>query len=363
MAKHKVTEAADITLEARRAWLYLGGQHVSCGSTARIAFAMLQNINPECTKKLDSAALGSIKLSLLQHVRQQKPSAIYPGVLSEIGDQQEVLEMAALHERLERTSSAAIHQVRDSTTAGLGCLEDSREMVRAILAEVEAGQSTKTLQEAVITSQSAPWDGWFVYPHSFNAGMRFRRAKFCDKMVKVLAQCEHSDLLQMAVIDTRATQALLCLRNYAAMCAVIARYTCSKKDSQLVKEVDGAINDIRIIQKFCAKRLAVEPLHQIVDSLCLWEQGGMRLLSKWSSHIVLLVCAMSREDRHLFNEMSCRSRKMQQLAAQGLWTQLPRSKATVLLLLDGDSVDDAASAGQVGVGGRSKRRRVAKLRA
>ncbi len=130
-----------------------------------------------------------------------------------------------------------------------------------------------------------------------------------------------------------------------------------------MKEVDGAINDIRIIQKFCAKRLAVEPLHQIVDSLCLWEQGGMRLLSKWSSHIVLLVCAMSREDRHLFNEMSCRSRKMQQLAAQGLWTQLPRSKATVLLLLDGDSVDDAASAGQVGVGGRSKRRRVAKLRA
>eukprot|EP01043_Picozoa_sp_COSAG02_P109565 COSAG02_NODE_45655_length_355_cov_0.796875_1_plen_71_part_01 len=47
VAKHKVTEAADITLEARRAWLYLGGQHVSCGSTARIAFAMLQNINPE----------------------------------------------------------------------------------------------------------------------------------------------------------------------------------------------------------------------------------------------------------------------------------------------------------------------------
>jgi hypothetical protein len=232
VAKHKVTEAADITLEARRAWLYLGGQHVSCGSTARIAFAMLQNINPECTKKLDSAALGSIKLSLLQHVRQQKPSAIYPGatqtrtppaavygqsrgwlsetvlhtgVLSEIGDQQEVLEMAALHERLERTSSAAIHQVRDSTTAGLGSLEDSREMVRAILAEVEAGQSTKTLQEAVITSQSAPWDGWLVYPHSFNAGMRFRRAKFCDKMVKVLAQCEHR------CASNPSTETVLCI--------------------------------------------------------------------------------------------------------------------------------------------------------
>lgn len=79
VAKHKVTEAADITAEARKAWLYLGGQHISCSSTARIVFAMLQNINPECTKKLDSAALGAIKLSLLQHVRQREPSAIYPG--------------------------------------------------------------------------------------------------------------------------------------------------------------------------------------------------------------------------------------------------------------------------------------------
>lgn len=130
-----------------------------------------------------------------------------------------------------------------------------------------------------------------------------------------------------------------------------------------MKEVDAAVNDIRIIHKYCAKHLAVESLHQIVDSLCLWEEGGMRLLSKWSPQLVLVIGAMSLEHRHLYNDTSCRSRKMQQLAVQGLWTQLPRSKATVLLLLDGDAiVEDAANTGQEGVAGRSKRRRVVKVR-
>ena len=79
VAKHKVTAAAEVTSEMRKAWLYLGGRQISCCSTARTVCAMLQNINPECTKQLDSAALRMMKLSLLQRVHQCEPSATYPG--------------------------------------------------------------------------------------------------------------------------------------------------------------------------------------------------------------------------------------------------------------------------------------------
>lgn len=110
-------------------------------------------------------------------------------MLSEIGDQQEVLELTKLHERLERIS---LTQVSSDPVAAAGGsssgLEYSRATIHAILAEVETGRSTETLQEAVAMSQAAPWDGWLVYPHSFTGGMRFRRAQFCNRMVEALTQ-------------------------------------------------------------------------------------------------------------------------------------------------------------------------------
>lgn len=49
---------------------------------------------------------------------------------------------------------------------------------------------------------------------------------------------------------------------------------------------------------------------------------------------------------------------MQRLAEQGLWAKLPRSKATVLLLLDGDAMEEGGES--AATTGRSKRQRVRK---
>ena len=143
----------------------------------------------------------------------------------------------------------------------------------------------------------------------------------------------------------------------------MGRYTCSKADSQLVKEIDGAVGDIRCCFKYCEDNdRAIEPLYQFIDSLCLWEEGGMRLVGKWSSQLVGLMSTAvdSKECLKLLSSMDCRSHKMRQLVTQGLWMKLPRSRATVLLLLEGEAVAQDRPGGE-GVTGRSKRRRIAKV--
>lgn len=145
----------------------------------------------------------------------------------------------------------------------------------------------------------------------------------------------------------------------------MCRYKCSNRDSQLLKEVDGAVHDICSCFKYCARKGGVESLHQFLDSLCVWEEDGIRCVDRWSSQLVGLVStAVHVEDRQkMDNSMDSRSRKMQLLAGRGLWVKLPRSKATVLLLLDGESLmGDEAGTGREGVMGRSKRRRIAKVR-
>jgi hypothetical protein len=161
---------------------------------------------------------------------------------------------------------------------------------------------------------------------------------------------------------------------HADMCETVARYSCSKKDDQLVKEIEEVVCHIRLCCECCKDCPAgvqqqgsgkmVEPLHRLIDSLCQWEEGGMRILGTWAPRIVTLVSTVLRlEDRQ---RMDCgsgpesglcsRSRKMKRLAAQGLWAKLPRSRATVLLLLEGDTAAEDEG------GGRSKRRRVATVR-
>ena len=138
----------------------------------------------------------------------------------------------------------------------------------------------------------------------------------------------------------------------------------SQKDSQLAKEIDGAVNDIHFCCKFWTDGRAAELLHQVMDSLCLWEEGGLRMLGKWSPRLVAIVSMLRREDRlRMDSSMSSRSCKMKRLSAQNMFAKLPRTKAAILLLLDGDPIDgDTLSGNQQGVMGRSKRRRVAKVR-
>jgi hypothetical protein len=408
VAKNKVTLAAEVTEEARRAWLYLGGRHVSCTSTARLVCAMLHNINPECRpKKQDSVALSAIKLALLRRVRVREPAAIYPGCLCELGDQLDVAEM----QDLEGAGLARVGAAANAAAATAAAAVEVEMAVREIVEGISVAPSLCALEEvrrspvstlrtarpllfspcpltnyigllfsqALALSLAAPYGGWMVYPHSFVSGWQLRRTKYLCKLIDVLtcgqntAQCCLRAVVER-VVAARATHALLCLRSYANMCATASRYTCSKKDDQLVKEVDGAVSNVRFCCECCHTltsdgiRDTLEPLRHLIDSLCKWEEGGMRIMDKWAKRIVTLVCSsvLRPEDRQQMDALSSyRSRKMRRLASQGLWSKLPRSRATVLLLLEGDTVaDDGDVAGDGGglVGGRSKRRRVAKAR-
>ena len=68
--------------------------------------------------------------------------------------------------------------------------------------------------------------------------------------------------------------ALACLRRYAVMSRVISRYTAGKKDDQLVKEVEEAVEKVTLCIGQCDAGVAIQPVCVLLDSLCKWEEGG-----------------------------------------------------------------------------------------
>ena len=186
-----MTKGEAVSEEKRQSWLYMSGRHVSCRAPATLAFAMLQNINCEVSKKVDSRPLGLIKLNLLRDLRAVSPEAAYPGALDEEGDMEEVVAGEQLEEALALLAAAgsggpAAQVDRGDGQPAMGGQvwasgAEARAQYERIHEVLARTQCADAFERACECAQSR-FGTLHVYPHTFYGGFHFRRFKFYQRL-------------------------------------------------------------------------------------------------------------------------------------------------------------------------------------
>jgi len=260
-------------------WIFMNRHPVQL-DTCGCVVAMTQLIAPGVGKgkKFDSDHLQEIQLRLLRMISQDYPSLMYPMAWGSLGDLEEIVQQVLLDGAVGHSDAlnAILDLQRPSKAFRQGIINsikrasDIRDAKLILWEENSKDEALPTRSQFQEYVAGAP-AGYQIYAHTYGACYHGRLAEWLHGQPDFLEQALDSAFESISMFGTSGQ--------------VMRKHHFDKDDEQLVREVEGGLEMVSGLLKWCVSESTLSPERMLIavqdclkwfDGVLVWELRGGR---------------------------------------------------------------------------------------